>query len=164
MADAGRVSALSRADSVMTVQFVVLVLGASGTGTSTLGRHLSRALDCFHADSDSYFWKPTDPPFQEARELAEIQRLLAHDLSSHSHLVLTGSFCSWGDRLETDARLRQSLDAFLEWSRAYDVGGMSRTRQLHEDWMSSLRVPILRMDSGRSVDELTSSSLDFLEI
>ncbi len=102
---------------------------------------------------DSVIPHLTHVVFLHASVEVRIERLVARETARYGQ-----------ERLETDARLRQSLDAFLEWSRAYDVGGVSRTRQLHEDWMSSLRVPILRMDSGRSVDELTSSSLDFLEI
>ena len=38
------------------------ILGASGSGTTTLGRALAERLQCPHFDADDYFWVPTDPP------------------------------------------------------------------------------------------------------
>jgi adenylate kinase family enzyme len=43
------------------------ILGASGSGTTTLGRALSERLQCPHFDTDNYFWLPTDPPWVQSR-------------------------------------------------------------------------------------------------
>jgi adenylate kinase family enzyme len=76
----------------------VHVLGASGTGTTTLGRALAVRLGCPHLDTDDYFWQPTDPPFRQKRERAERQARLVADLAAHAGWVLSGSLCGWGDR------------------------------------------------------------------
>jgi adenylate kinase family enzyme len=55
-------------------------MGASGSGTTTLGAALARRLGCPHHDADDYFWlpTPTDPPFTEARPpSARLERLCA---------------------------------------------------------------------------------------
>ena len=75
----------------------VLIFGASGSGTSTLGREIARSHGVALFDADDLFWEVTDPPFLHARERSERQRLLAQALSSESRWVLTGSICGWGD-------------------------------------------------------------------
>jgi len=73
------------------------ILGASGSGTTTLGKALAEQLACPHFDTDGYYWLPTDPPFQTKREIGERQRLLLDDLEHHDEWVLSGSLCGWGD-------------------------------------------------------------------
>lgn len=73
------------------------ILGASGSGTSTLARALSEKSDYIHFDTDDYFWKPTNPPFQYKREIKERQDLLRTDLENNEKWILSGSLCGWGD-------------------------------------------------------------------
>jgi len=73
------------------------ILGASGSGTTTLGRALAERLPCLHFDTDDYFWVPTDPPFTHQRERTERQQLLMDDLTTHDAWVVSGSLCGWGD-------------------------------------------------------------------
>jgi adenylate kinase family enzyme len=73
------------------------ILGASGSGTTTLGRALAARLQCSHFDTDNYFWVPTDPPFTHQRERTERAQLLMDDLTVQEQWVLSGSLCGWGD-------------------------------------------------------------------
>jgi adenylate kinase family enzyme len=73
------------------------ILGASGSGTTTLGRALAERLQYTHFDTDDYFWLPTDPPFTHQRERTERQQLLMDDLTAHDAWVVSGSLCGWGD-------------------------------------------------------------------
>jgi adenylate kinase family enzyme len=73
------------------------ILGASGSGTTTLGRALAARLQDPHFDTDNYFWLPTDPPFTHQRERIERQQFLMNDLTAHDAWVLSGSLCGWGD-------------------------------------------------------------------
>jgi adenylate kinase family enzyme len=73
------------------------ILGASGSGTTTLGRALAEHLSCRHFDTDDYFWLPTDPPYTQPRERTERAQLLMDDLTAQEHWVLSGSLCEWGD-------------------------------------------------------------------
>lgn len=41
------------------------IVGAPGSGTTTLGRALATQLGFVFADADDFYWKPTTPPFQE---------------------------------------------------------------------------------------------------
>ena len=74
----------------------VHILGASGSGTSTLAQALSARLGCPHYDVDSYYWLPTDPPFQHVREVRRGAMLRA-DLEKPGGWVLSGSLFGWGD-------------------------------------------------------------------
>jgi adenylate kinase family enzyme len=73
------------------------ILGASGSGTTTLGRALDEHLQCPFFDTDAYFWLPTDPPFTQRRETTLRQQLLMDDLTAHKSWRLSGSLCGWGD-------------------------------------------------------------------
>jgi adenylate kinase family enzyme len=75
----------------------VHVVGASGSGTTTLGRALATRLGCPHLDTDDFFWLPSQPPFQHIRERAGRQALLGAELTRHPAWVLSGSLCGWGD-------------------------------------------------------------------
>jgi adenylate kinase family enzyme len=79
----------------VTAQRIHLV-GASGSGTTTLGRALAQCLGCPHFDTDHYFWVPTDPPFEKIRPVEERLAMLGPDLAGETW-VLSGSLCGWGD-------------------------------------------------------------------
>ncbi len=76
---------------------VIHILGASGSGTTTLGRAISKKLGYAHFDSDDYFWQPTDPPYTTKREAVERRKLLTDDMARTEKCVISGSLCDWGD-------------------------------------------------------------------
>lgn len=73
------------------------VLGASGSGTTTLGAAIAQAFGHVHLDTDDYYWEPTDPPFQQKREPVARVEVLRAALDAHPRWVLSGSLCGWGD-------------------------------------------------------------------
>ena len=75
----------------------VHILGASGSGTTTLGTALAERFGYAHLDTDDFYWEPTDPPFQRARERSRRQALLAAALDAQPRWVLSGSLRGWGD-------------------------------------------------------------------
>ncbi|PRY37510.1 hypothetical protein [Umezawaea tangerina] len=77
----------------------LLVTGASGAGTTTLGRVLAARWHVPHADLDDYFWVPTDPPFAEKRPEGERLRLMREVFLPRASWVLSGSLMGWGDSL-----------------------------------------------------------------
>jgi|GEM_PF-212645 len=76
---------------------VIHILGASGSGTTTLGRAIRDNLGYVLLDSDDYFWEPTDPPYTVKREAEERQKLMADDMAKCEKCVISGSFYGWGD-------------------------------------------------------------------
>lgn len=73
------------------------VFGASGSGTTTLGRALAERLRTAHFDVDQYYWRPTDPPFTTKHPPDVRVERLALDLAGFPAWVLSGSMCGWGD-------------------------------------------------------------------
>lgn len=167
----------------------VHVLGASGSGTTTLGRGLADHWAVPHADTDDYFWMPSDPPYVEKRPVDERLALMRRMFVPREAWVLSGSMSGWGDEivaecdaivfltLDTDERLRR-LDAreekrraggrfdevawaaFQEWARGYDDPDFDgRSLATHEAWLADVDKPVLRLDSRMSRAELVEAVL-----
>jgi adenylate kinase family enzyme len=75
----------------------VHVFGASGAGTSTLGRELARRHGLNFFDTDDFYWQTTDPPYQQPHPREVRQRSLRDALNGSDGWVLAGSLCGWGD-------------------------------------------------------------------
>lgn len=72
------------------------ILGASGSGTSTLGDALANVLPHAHLDTDEYFWITK---FTEARPVPERREMLKEELLQSERWILSGSLVGWGDCL-----------------------------------------------------------------
>lgn len=159
----------------------ILVTGASGSGTTTLGRAVAVTLEAGFVDADDLFWLPTDPPFKEKRDAAERAALLRERLSSTPRVVVSGSIYGWGADLE-DAfhlivflyapaalrvdrlrvrelrRLGRVDEAFIAWAAQYDVGDMpGRSLARHLAWLELRACRVLRLSGGESLDALRSA-------
>ncbi|RVT87217.1 hypothetical protein DXV76_03815 [Rhodobacteraceae bacterium CCMM004] len=168
----------------------VHVLGASGSGTSTLARNLATALGTQSFDTDDFYWRPTDPPFAEKRPVPQRLALMRAVFLPRSDWVLAGSFAGWGDaivprlthvifltvppaqrlvRLRRRERLRTGgaegpRPAFLNWAMGYDDSGFpGRNRTGHEAWLAELTCPVIRLDGGAPPEALASSALAALD-
>ena len=147
-----------------------LITGATGSGTSTLGRALAGCIDGLHFEADDYFWWPSTPPFTARRDPVKRLSLILKALAECDAAVVSGSVYGWGKKLEESfstvvfltvpapvriERLRERelkqfgrVDSeFLEWAAQYDEGRMSgRSLRKHREWLSSLSCPIVHID------------------
>lgn len=73
------------------------ILGASGSGTSTLGKALCARHGGTHVDTDDVFWLKTDPPFTDIRPREERVALMRRKLERAENWIVSGSMCGWGD-------------------------------------------------------------------
>lgn len=165
----------------------VHVLGASGSGTTSLGRALADRWSVPHADTDDYFWHPTTPPFTAKRPISERVALMREMFVDREAWVLSGSLVGWGDEivarcdamvlvtLEPGERMRRLLARealrghgtdvdreaqrqFLEWARGYDDPAFAgRSLAGHQGWLRRLGKPVLHLDSARPVAELVEA-------
>lgn len=71
------------------------ILGASGSGVTTLGKALAEELNYSYFDSDAYFWLPSEPPFINRRRPLERNALLTAEISQYEDWVLGGSMYNW---------------------------------------------------------------------
>lgn len=95
---------------------IIHIFGASGSGTSTLGRKICDELNFYFMDTDDYFWLPTNPKYMQTRPARKRIELMRTDIDKHDSIVISGSLTGWGDelipfftlavRLETDAKIR----------------------------------------------------------
>ena len=129
----------------------ILITGAAGSGTTTLGRALAAMLGCPHEDTDTYYWVPTDPPYTTIRAPEERIALLLPKLEAERGWVLSGSPIEWGAALESlyelivflrldhdlrMARLRRREEA--DYGRRIAPGGdMARINAEFLEWASS---------------------------
>lgn len=122
------------------------ILGASGSGTTTLGKALSSRLGYPHFDTDDYFWQPSDPPFQKKRSIEARYQELDPDLESSS-FVLSGSLCGWGDKyiekfdyvifLHIPSNIRMSRLMCREVERyGNDIKPLGRMHESHLEFMA----------------------------
>jgi adenylate kinase family enzyme len=86
------------------------ITGASGSGTTTLGRALAQALGVPCHDTDDYLWRPSDPPYRDLRPIEDRLRLMAEMFRPLPGWVLSGSAHGWGD-LDQDFDLVVFLSA-----------------------------------------------------
>jgi adenylate kinase family enzyme len=77
------------------------ITGASGAGTTTLGRALAAHLNAAHLDTDDFYWLPVEPAFSEKRPAQERLRLLgdAFAAAGARGWVLSGSIGDWAASL-----------------------------------------------------------------
>lgn len=75
------------------------ILGASGSGTTSIAKAVCSRLGYSHFDSDNYFWENTEEPFTVERDLGECLHMMQADLRNRDKWVLSGSLSGWGDIL-----------------------------------------------------------------
>lgn len=95
---------------------IIHIYGASGSGTTTLGKKICSELGYQFMDTDDYYWMPTNPPYTVSRDKSERIRLMLEKINSADNVVISGSLVDWGDeliplftlaiRLETDTETR----------------------------------------------------------
>ncbi len=78
---------------------VIHIYGASGSGTSTLGREISKRLGYVFLDTDDFFWKRTNPMYSEKRSPEEAVTMIFEKIRTLDQVVLCGSLVDWGDEL-----------------------------------------------------------------
>ncbi len=155
----------------------ILITGAAGSGTSTLAAALSDAIQARFLETDDYFWRPTDPPYQDKFNEDERRSALLKDLRASPDAVVAGALIDWGRELEdafdlvvflylpTEIRLarlklREELrfgkadPAFLAWAAQYDEGtAEGRSLERHRHWLKSRKCPVLYLEGDFSVED-----------
>ncbi len=91
------------------------IFGASGSGSTTLGKALGQALNypCF--DGDQFFWMPTDVPFTVKRPPEERNAMINQATARHENWIVSGSVVGWNNNWDFD------LSVFLYIPRAIRI-------------------------------------------
>lgn len=155
----------------------ILITGAAGSGTSTLGRALAKELDAAFIEADDLYWLQTSPPFTKKRAVEERRRLMVSSLNSYSSAVVSGSVMKWGAQVENAfdvivflyveaqvrlKRLREreihrygTVDPdFLEWAAQYDQGtAPGRSLARHQAWLEARSCRVIKLEGAMSMSE-----------
>lgn len=146
---------------------VIHIYGASGSGTSTIGKFIADRLGYFFMDTDDYFWEATDPPYQVKRDVPERIARMRDDIARYGRVVISGSLVDWGDeliplftlavRVETDTALRIERLKKRErecFGNRIDAGGdMYENHREFIDWAAAYDQGGLNMRSKAKHDE-----------
>ncbi len=84
---------------VFMMKNVIHIFGASGSGTTTLGKKICEELGYTQMDTDDYFWMPTEPKFTHKRPIKERVELMKNDINKSDNVVISGSLTDWGNEL-----------------------------------------------------------------
>ena len=114
------------------------IMGASGSGVTSLGRALADALAVPHHDTDDYFWQPTTPPYRVMREIPERLRLMREMFLPRADWVLSGTLASWGHPIvplfDLVIYLTTSKDIRLQRLRAREARHFGTDAVAPEGW------------------------------
>jgi len=59
----------------------------------------------------------------------------------------------YGDKLQTDAKVKETSQAFLDWATRYDDFKFTgRSVKIHRDWLTSLSCEIIEVNSENAVE------------
>jgi adenylate kinase family enzyme len=165
---------------------LILITGASGSGTSTLGAALAEELGIVHLEADDYYWLPTTPPFTTKRDRAERLASVLRDVRAKQSAVVAGSIMEWGLELENafdliiylylDAAIRVERlrtremellgkcdEEFLEWAAQYDAGVLGgRSLAKHQAWLAARTCPVLELRGDLTVGERVGAVMKHL--
>lgn len=146
---------------------VIHIYGASGSGTSTIGKFLCDRLGYFFMDTDDYFWEPTNSPYTTKRAILDRIEKMKSDIEKYDTVVISGSLDNWGNalipfftlaiRVETDTAIR--IDRLKKREREHfgsriDAGGdMYKTHQEFLAWAALYNTGGLEMRSKARHDE-----------
>ena len=75
------------------------VLGASGSGTSTLGQAIAENLCIQFYDTDDFYWATSDVPYTVKHDVGDRLAKMRTAFDERPSWVLSGSLCGWGDQL-----------------------------------------------------------------
>lgn len=150
------------------MKHIIHIFGASGSGTSTLGRALAADMGLTHMDSDDYYWLPTDPQYTAKRPVEERLRLMNADIDAADRgVVISGSLTGWGDpliprfthviRLNTPTEVRIERLKAREYAhfgeRIREGGDMHQAHLEFLDWAAQYDTGDVSMRSKACHDE-----------
>lgn len=139
----------------------LLISGGPGSGCTTTAEVVGQWLGVPVLDSDSYFHKPSDPPFQIQYSPDERRTLVETVASAHPQWVLSGSVATWGVKelapthavflhvpkeVRLERLLRRQMTRF--GARIGPGGDMQEEHALFMEWAAGYEE---RTDRGRNL-------------
>ena len=128
----------------------VLISGGPGSGCTSTAKILGELLSFPIFDSDTFFFKPTSPPYQEQNSPEERIQLLSAALEQSDDWIISGSIATWNldlpvidygffmDTSKTERLRRLELRERERFGSRIDVGGDMHTENREfMEWASA---------------------------
>jgi len=93
---------------------LINIFGASGSGSTTLARAVSKEFGFHHIDTDDAIWEKTDPPFTKRKSSNESLDYCNKELSIYHKNVISGSIIGFGESLKSHVDLFIYMNLPLE--------------------------------------------------
>ncbi|WMJ86113.1 AAA family ATPase [Anaerocolumna sp. MB42-C2] len=157
----------------------IAIVGGNGSGKTTMGAALSKALDYKHMDIEDYYFEDTEIPYSRPRTRKEVLQLMEQDAFEHSNFIISAVNADLGDQInslyECVIYLKVPLEIRLKRvkERSYDkfgdrvlTGGdlyeqeqeffdsiVTKTLEKTDDWVKCIPCPIIYADGTKPIDE-----------
>lgn len=164
----------------------ILICGLNGSGKSTLGKALAEKMDFYFVDNEDLYFPKTNPDYaySSPRSREEVEKLLLKEINAHENFVFASVKGDYGDDVQSFFRYAVLLDvpkeiriqrvrsrSFQKFGTRMLLGGdlyeqeekffefvQSRPENTVEEWIQTLKCPILRIDGTRAIQE----NVDFI--
>jgi len=178
----GRILATENQQVIIKEELMgIIVCGLNGSGKSTLGKILAERLHFHFIDNEDLYFPKTDPKYIYAspRSREEVEKLLWNEIRAYEHFVFTSVKGDYGETISSffqyailinvprDIRLQRVRNrSFQKFGKRMLFGGdlyekeekffdfvKSRPENIVEEWVQSLKCPVLRIDGLKSIEE-----------
>ncbi len=159
----------------------IMICGLNGVGKSTFGKALAEKLDFYFIDNEDLYFPKTNPGYLYdcPRTREEVEGLLFHEIRTHENFVFASVKGDYGEDIcsffqyailidvPKDIRMQRVRNrSFQKFGNRMLAGGdlyereerffdlvKSRPENTVEEWIRSLKCPIMRIDGTRPVKE-----------
>lgn len=159
----------------------IIICGLNGAGKSTLGKALAEKLEFYFIDNEDLYFPKTDPNYIYASPCTreEAVKLFFSEIKEHENFVFASVKGNYGEAIypflqyavlidvPKDIRLQRVKNrSFQKFGNRMLPGGdlyepeerffdfvKSRTENTVEEWVHSLRCPVIRVNGTNSIEE-----------
>ena len=166
----------------------IIILGANGSGKSTIGHELTLTLDFVHFDVEDYWFYKSDIPYTTIRPKDERNEMLLSDMKKHQLFVVSGDVSGWSDEFLTKFDLAVFLTApteirikrienreYARWGdRVHKGGDMYEANKKFREFASTRDVdlleesalkyscPVLHIDGTKTLEKIVDEILVYI--
>ena len=167
----------------------IIILGANGSGKSSLGSELASVLNFAHFDVEDYWFYKSDVPYTAIRPQEERNDMLLSDMRKYGTFVVSGDISGWDNVFLKMFDLAVFLTApkeirikriehreFMRWGdRVCEGGDMYESQKRFREFAATRDInlieqralkyscPILRIDGTNTIGEIVCKILSYTD-